>query len=101
MNIIAPINSLGYGVAGLNIAKYLNKHSSVSLWPIGQPQVTTQQDADVVSKCIDNAQMFNPEDPCLRIWHQHDMSQFVGRGEHIGFPIFELDQFTPHEKHHY
>ena len=100
MNIISPINTLGYGVAGLNITKHLNKHRAVSLWPIGQPQVTTQEDADLVSSCINNAQLFEREDPCLRIWHQHDMSQFVGRGEHIGFPIFELDEFAPQERHH-
>ena len=28
------------------------------------------------------------------------MSQFVGKGIHVGFPIFELDSFTREEQHH-
>ena len=100
MNIISPINQLGYGLAGMNIAKYLSKEIQTSLWVIGQPQVTTQEDAEIVSSLIRNAHMPDFDAPCLRIWHQHDMSQFVGRGEKIGFPFFELNDFTDVEKHH-
>ena len=38
--------------------------------------------------------------PCIRIWHQDDMSQFVGRGPKIGFPIFELNKFNKKESYH-
>ena len=100
MNIICPINPLGYGVTGLNIVKELSKHREVSLWTIGQPQVATEGDAKIVKDCIKNTAFFNYDDPCIRIWHQHDMAQFVGKGEHIGFPIFELDVFKPLERHH-
>ena len=100
MNIIAPINSLGYGVAGLNLLKSLSTKTKVSLWPISQPQVSTQEDANVVQAAMNNAQTPDWNAPCIRIWHQHDMSQFVGHGLKIGFPIFELDQFNEVEKHH-
>jgi len=100
MNIITPINQLGYGVTGLNIVKELRKLRPVSLWPIGQPQITNKADAKIVQDSINNAKFFEYDDPCLRIWHQHDMAQFVGNGEHIGFPIFELDTFSPLEQHH-
>lgn len=100
MNIICPINPLGYGVTGLNIVKELKKLTMVSLWPIGQPQVTTEQDAKIVKDSINNARFFEYDDPCVRIWHQHDMAQFVGSGDHIGFPIFELDIFKSIEQHH-
>lgn len=100
INIIAPINQLGYGITGLNVVKSLSKKTSVALWPISQPQVTTQNDADIISACIKRGQFPDFQAPCLRIWHQHDMSQFVGRGKHIGFPIFELDNFSNHEIHH-
>lgn len=99
MNIIAPINQLGYGIAGLNITKCLSKYTKVALWPIGQPQITNEKDAIVISECIKNAQTFDFDAPCVRIWHQHDMAQFVGRGKKIGFPIFELDTFNEIEKH--
>ena len=100
INIISPINSLGYGVAGLNLCKELNQISPTSLFPIGRPDVSSQSDFDVVNEMVSNSRFVDFELPCLRIWHQHDMSQFVGNGEKIGFPIFELDNFTDLEKHH-
>jgi len=100
INIIAPINQLGYGIASLNIVKHLNNITNIALWPIGQPQVSNKEDFDVVQYCINNSKMPNFESPCVRIWHQNDMSQFVGKGLRIGFPIFELDKFNKIEKHH-
>lgn len=98
INVIGPVNTLGYGYTTLNILKGLSP--DVAYWPMGQPQVTTQEDLDVVQISIHNAKLFNQDAPCLRVWHQHDMSQFVGRGMRIGFPIFELDNFSDLEKHH-
>lgn len=104
LNVIAPINQLGYGVAGLNIVKALRKEGvDVSLFPIGgrkNIQVTNQDDSQVVSECLSIAERFSPNAPCLRIWHQNDLAEHVGRGPHIGFPIFELDKFQPLERHH-
>lgn len=99
INIIAPINPLGYGVAGWNITKELSKIMDVALWPIGQLQIHTQQEADILKPLINNSAMFDPKAPSLKIWHQHDMAQSVGSGERIGFPIFELDEFNDIEKH--
>jgi glycosyltransferase involved in cell wall biosynthesis len=100
MNIIGPINQLGYGITALNIVKHLSKITNVSLWPIGQPQVVNQEDFDIVQYCINNAKLPDFNAPCIRIWHQNDMSQFVGKGCKIGFPIFELNKFDKVEKHH-
>lgn len=100
INIISPINQLGYGITGLNIVKSLSKLVDVALFPISQPQVTNAEDAEVISKAIDNGKLPDFNATCIRIWHQHDMSQFVGKGPKIGFPIFELDRFSDHEKHH-
>ena len=100
INIISPINSLGYGVAGLNLCKELNQISPTSLFPIGRPDVSSQSDFDVVNEMVSNSRFVDFELPCLRIWHQHDMSQFVGKAKHIGFPIFELDKFSNQEIHH-
>lgn len=100
MLIISPINQLGYGIAGLNIVKELSKHTEVSLFCIGQPQVTNQNDANIVRQCIINASLFPFNDTCIKIWHQNDMAQFAGRGKRIGFPFFELDEFNHIEKHH-
>ena len=100
INLQAPINQLGYGVAGLNILKALQKRAEVSLFPIGQPQVTTQADSDAVRGGMGNAQNFDPKAPCIKIWHQNQMAERIGSGKFIGFPIFELDTFNDLEKHH-
>jgi glycosyltransferase involved in cell wall biosynthesis len=101
LNLQAPINQLGYGIAGINILKALQSGGvEVSFFPIGQPQVTNQTDADAVTKGLQTAQMFDPQAPCVKIWHQNQMAERVGSGKFIGFPIFELDTFSDLEKHH-
>ena len=100
INLMAPVNQLGYGVTGLNILKALQKMANVSLHMIGQPQVTNQSDADAVRKGIETAQTFDAYAPCIKIWHQNQMAERVGSGKFIGFPIFELDTFSDLEKHH-
>jgi glycosyltransferase involved in cell wall biosynthesis len=100
INLQAPINQLGYGVAGLNILKALQKKAEVSLFVIGQPQVTNQEDATAVRKGMEVANTFDPNAPCIKIWHQNQMAERIGSGKFIGFPIFELDTFNKVEKHH-
>ena len=101
INLTAPINDLGYGVAGLNILKSLVRNGCrVSYWPIGQANPRTQEDADIINECMANAQLFDSQAPSLRLWHQHDMSHHVGHGIKVGFPIFELNKFSELEKHH-
>lgn len=100
LNIACPVNPLGYGIAGLNIVKSLDKLSEVALFCIGQPEVTTQEDADIISRCLRKGRMLDFDAPSIKIWHQHDMSQFPSKGKRIGFPIFELDEFNDLEKHH-
>ena len=98
INVIGPINTLGYGYTTLNIVKQLSP--DVAWWAIGQPEISTQEDYDIIKAAAQRCNTFDPDSACIRIWHQHDMSQFVGKGPHIGFPIFELDQFNDVEKHH-
>ncbi|MQF98079.1 MAG: glycosyltransferase family 4 protein [SAR202 cluster bacterium] len=100
INLMAPINQLGYGVAGLNILKALQKRANVSLFPIGQPQVTSQADADAVRSAVETSKRFDAYAPCIKIWHQNQMAERIGSGKFIGFPIFELDTFSDLEKHH-
>ena len=51
INLTAPINDLGYGVAGLNILKGLVRNGcKVSYWPIGQPTISSEEDAEIISE---------------------------------------------------
>lgn len=100
LNIIAPLNQLGYGVAGTNIALALHQVGiKVSLFPIG-PQEVDHNKSLILDELKANASEFDNAAPCLRIWHQNDMAEFVGRGMHVGFPFFELDRFNFRELHH-
>lgn len=102
VNLMAPINQLGYGVVGFNVLKHLalNGHS-VSYFPIGKPEWENRpSDVEAIQKSAENAKFFMSEAPSIKIWHQNEMSTFPVGGERIGWPIFELDKFTELELHH-
>jgi glycosyltransferase involved in cell wall biosynthesis len=99
INLISPINSLGYGYTSLNILKTLvRRNHKVSLWVIGNGDVHIN-DFQTVQQAQLQTKWYNTNAPSVRIWHQHDLAMHVGRGLHIGFPIFELDSFTTEEIH--
>jgi len=116
INLVAPINSLGYGLSGLNITKALvNLGHKVALFPMGNmSRVGTKLgiydcDASVINnplyqdcliKSTQNSEFYDSKAPCVRMWHQNNLSIRVGRGKCIGFPIFELNKFNPTELHH-
>jgi hypothetical protein len=101
LNYIAPINSLGYGVVGLNILKAAVKAGhNVALWPVGGGADAPPSDHPMLREAFDRTRFFNPKAPSLRVWHQWDMAQHVGKGPHCGLPIFELDKFNDQELHH-
>lgn len=100
INLTAPLNSLGYGGVSLNIATALDRNGvEVSLWPIG-PQEVPQTARAAITKQIVNTQHYDKNAPSLRIFHQFDLAQHVGKGIHAAMPIFELNEFTAVEKHH-
>ena len=98
MLLEAPINKLGYGTAGYNIAKQLGKllGDNLTIFPIGpeEPDLYSElRQFDWVNK----KEEIVWRDICLKIWHQYDLHGMTGRGLRIGFPIFELDKFTKKE----
>ena len=100
INLMAPINSLGYGVASKNILKGLSEKSNLSLFPIGSPQVESEQEKTLVEECASRGRMFDMTAPCIKIWHEFDLGTRVGKGEMIAFPFFELNKFNELKKHH-
>jgi glycosyltransferase involved in cell wall biosynthesis len=100
INLMTPINNLGYGVAGLNILKALQKQIDVALHIIGQPDVSCDEDIAAVKKGLEKAKLFDHRAPCVKIWHQNQMAERIGSGKFIGFPIFELNSFNNVEKNH-
>jgi len=94
INLLSPINDLGYGIAGKNIARALEEYGyEVSLFTIGPPNFSSQEDAEYFSKMIQNAKFFDKDAPCLKVWHEFSMGERIGSGRFLGFPFFELDKF--------
>jgi hypothetical protein len=100
INLNTPINQLGYGIAGLNICEQLVASGhEVALHTIGQMQAPTAKQA-VLNKAKAMALVYNATAPTVRIYHQDQLAERVGRGWYVGFPFFELRQFKLGEKHH-
>lgn len=108
INLIAPLNSLGYGVAGQNLAYALHAAGAeVSLFPIAVSLPNGDRSLDIhdarkplVNELKANAACYDPTAPSVRIWHQFDLAEHVGRALHVGFPFFELDRFNARERNH-
>lgn len=86
MNIIKSLTELGHKV------------SVFSANPI-QGDIP-QQFHDSLRAGLENAKFFDVDAPSVRMAHQFDMAQHIGRGKRIGWPIFELDKFNDLELHH-
>jgi glycosyltransferase involved in cell wall biosynthesis len=101
INILAPVNNLGYGVASINICNSLSKRGvSISLFPIGQPSFSSQQEADSITPLLHAQGSFDCTAPCLKIWHEHLMGERIGKGKFVGFPFFEVNKFDAPRKTH-
>ena len=97
INLSAPINHTGYGVASFNILKELTNNNSISYFPIGQPIVDTEEDYNLVTRLYQQGLMLDPNAPYIKIWHQFDLAQRIGNGKYYAFPFFELDTFNKQE----
>lgn len=97
LTIRAPFHTtIGYGVVSWNIVKELYKKHQISVFPVSG-QIYTPGEEDLAREIL-NAQLMNydRDASCLTIWHEHDLIQnFIGKGEYIAFPFFEINQLEP------
>ena len=80
VNVTAPINTLGYGVASYNIIKNLyGIGEQVSYFPIGNPEPPEEQNF------LNSMMLQSPSlrAPSVKIWHQNDIHHHVGKGLHV------------------
>ena len=99
LNIKAPIARTGYGVAAKNIIKHLTDKVDLFVSPISNNISIEENERGLWDKILKNRLPYY-DGHSLKIWHQNDLMDHIGRGKKIGFPIFELDTFTQEEKHH-
>lgn len=98
LTLHCPINTTSYGYVSSYLYLELLKHGyDINHVAIGR----TQSDSYLTPKLqsvLNQSNEYNINDPVLKIWHQHDLA-FLGRGIKIGFPIFELEDFSRLEKY--
>lgn len=98
LNINAPVNTTSYGYVSSNIIAELSKAGhDLRYIPIGN----TIPDEELLPhiKEVLLRWDYSFDAPCLKIWHQHDLNAFFGKGIRIGMPIFELEEFNAREVH--
>lgn len=100
LNMIAPINTLSYGYASLNFLKHLSRNCKISLFPIGQLEVTSEDYKELVQTSLNNQSIYDKDAPSLRIYHAFSLAEHVGRGKRVAMTFFELNKFTDREVHH-
>ena len=100
LNFSSPINHTGYGISSFSILKELAKKHNISYFPKGNPSVETQEEYDLVNLLLSRQNDFDINAPFLKIWHQFDLADRIGRGKYFAYPFFELDTFNDREKKH-
>lgn len=97
MNLIAPINDLGYGVVARNLIKELYKiDNTCKLYPLGNCDPFT----DIEQRMVEQGRTIDRERGDLRIWHQYDMGYFLSNKRKMALTFFELDRLTKYEVSH-
>lgn len=102
LNLIAPINSTSYGKIGTYFVRELDAQGiDFSLTPIGGIQATPDT-IELIKKYHKDIRKpsFFSDAPSLKIWHQFDLCDSIGRGTKNGFTVFELDRLTEREQEH-
>lgn len=103
LNVNCPVGKTGYGITSLNITKTLseNFNVNVSLFPIGNNmELNNDKEKELFTQLLKNNHFFDKNAPCLKIWHQHDLSLRIGKGHFYTFPFFEIDTLNSLERHH-
>lgn len=99
-NFIAPFCRTGYGITGANLLKAFGAlNADVAYFPIGQVD-TSIAVVPQLESYLRRQECFDDDAPSVRLSQQFDLAFHVGRGPRIAFPIFEIDRFTPRERHH-
>ena len=99
INLLAPINKLSYGNVTTGLLYGLQQlNQSARLYPI-QLSESYPEYASAIQQSLKNSEEIDINSPSVRIYHQFALAEHVGTPR-IGFPIFELDKFTPREKSH-
>jgi glycosyltransferase involved in cell wall biosynthesis len=99
INLYSPVCYTGYGVAGYNIGIALNNYFDVTIFPMGMIENINPNNKNILEKCINKTENYDPSAPCLKIYHAYDLAPKIGNGEYFVYPFFELDTLSKMERH--
>jgi len=101
LNVITGLDTTGYGYTGRFILGELTRAGvQVALFPLTHSVFVSHDPQDPVRLGLANAGRYDSRAPSVRIAFARAQAEHVGRGQHAGFPIFELDRFEDSEIHH-
>jgi len=99
LNLVCPINNLGYGISSYNIWKNLRDLSKISLFPIGNISVEAHWDKKIIIEDIKNQINYDKDAACLKIWHPHDLLMKPhGCGPYGTYSFFETNKISIGDK---
>jgi glycosyltransferase involved in cell wall biosynthesis len=100
INLHCPItSSTGYGISSYNIFRGLQQNGyNIHLFPIGNADVDSENDRQEIVRMLHETSMnWNKNNPCLKIWHQYDLSHRIGSGKYGSLIFFELNKLNKQE----
>lgn len=87
LNIITALANTGYGIVGQNLCKeFVKQDIDITIY---HPKYYKATDCPGLNQYVKDE--FDPESPCLNIWHHWDLSFRIGRGSYTALSFFELD----------
>lgn len=94
INLMTPINSLGYGTAGKNIFYKLASDPTVdtTLFPIGNVEERDPRKVEVIKRGLNKQVNLGVADVGIKIWHENQLAERPPCKKFIGFPFFEIDR---------
>ncbi len=94
-----PICETGYGIVATNQLYELdNQGKNIVLLPKGREVVAAQKYHECIKRCANRTMELRQDSPFLKIWHQFELLERIGRGQYIGYPIFEMNRMTEFEQ---
>jgi len=94
LNLLTPMNSTGYGVAGINLSRNLLLRNRIGILTNLGPIEHTADDEKVMAtlvKAMMNPPVVNLSLPALKFTHQHQLFSMPTRSTRIGWTVFEVE----------
>jgi len=101
LSLSCAINTVGYGISGYNLWKALRKNNNISLFPVGQVEAEKHWNTEnIISDIKNQQQIYSPSNPCLKIWHPHDLviKPHTKNSIYATYSFFEIDSISDVEK---